>query len=264
MTKALFFDIDGTLVSFRTHRIPDSALKAIAAAKERGIRVFIATGRSQAEALMKSISQLRERELIDGYVTMNGAYCFVGDKVIHHNALPADEARRALEYCAETGVACSVVDERDIFIVQPNDLVRQIFNEYLNVEVLPVIRIDEALRLRDVYQLSPFVTEEQEDKLRACVPHCEISRWHPAFVDITALGNTKQLGIDLICKHFDIDVAEAMAFGDGGNDIPMLRHAGIGIAMGNANDTVKAAADYVTTSVDENGIAHALQHFGLI
>ena len=55
-----------------------------------------------------------------------------------------------------------------------------------------------------------------------------------------------------------------MAFGDGGNDIEMLRYAGIGVAMGNADDAVKAAADYVTTSVDDDGIMNALKHFGLI
>ena len=55
-----------------------------------------------------------------------------------------------------------------------------------------------------------------------------------------------------------------MAFGDGGNDSGMLRHAGIGVAMGNANEEVKAAADYVTTSVDEDGIYKALKHFGVI
>ena len=55
-----------------------------------------------------------------------------------------------------------------------------------------------------------------------------------------------------------------MAFGDGGNDIEMLRYAGTGVAMGNADDAVKAAADYVTTSVDDDGIMNALKHFGLI
>ena len=55
-----------------------------------------------------------------------------------------------------------------------------------------------------------------------------------------------------------------MAFGDGGNDVSMLRYAGIGVAMGNANDDVKAHADYVTTSIDEDGVANALKHFGLI
>ena len=52
-----------------------------------------------------------------------------------------------------------------------------------------------------------------------------------------------------------------MAFGDGGNDVAMLRRAGIGVAMGNANDAVKSQADYVTTSVDEDGVLRALQHF---
>lgn len=91
-----------------------------------------------------------------------------------------------------------------------------------------------------------------------------MGRWHPAFVDVTARGNTKQNGIDQIIRHFGIRLEETMAFGDGGNDIGMLRHAGIGVAMGNAEDDVKAAAEYVTTSVDEHGIANALKRFGII
>ena len=61
-----------------------------------------------------------------------------------------------------------------------------------------------------------------------------------------------------------MDRSEIMAFGDGENDMDMLRFAGIGVAMGNASDMVKAAADYVTDTVDENGIEDALRHFGLI
>ena len=63
---------------------------------------------------------------------------------------------------------------------------------------------------------------------------------------------------------FGIRLEETMAFGDGGNDISMLRHAGIGVAMGNAKDDVKVIADYVTASVDDNGIADALKHFGIL
>ena len=64
--------------------------------------------------------------------------------------------------------------------------------------------------------------------------------------------------------YFGMDVSETMSFGDGGNDIPMLQYAHIGVAMGNATDNVKEIADYVTTSVDEDGIANALKHFGVI
>lgn len=62
----------------------------------------------------------------------------------------------------------------------------------------------------------------------------------------------------------NIAIADTMAFGDGGNDIAILRQAGIGVAMGNANDDVKAVANYITSSVDDDGIANALKHFGVI
>ena len=103
-----------------------------------------------------------------------------------------------------------------------------------------------------------------EQSILPAIPNCELGRWHPAFVDVTAKGNTKQRGIDEIIRHFGIRLDETMAFGDGGNDISMLRHAGIGVAMGNANESVKSVADYVTTSVDNNGIANALKHFEIV
>ena len=80
MTKAIFFDIDGTLVSFETHGIPASTVEAIAAAHARGIKMFIATGR--APGFINNLGDLQSRGLIDGYVTMNGGYCYVGSEVI--------------------------------------------------------------------------------------------------------------------------------------------------------------------------------------
>ena len=112
--------------------------------------------------------------------------------------------------------------------------------------------------------MTPFFTTDFEPKIKPYLNQCELNRWYPTFVDITAKGNTKAHGIQVILDHLHLSVDDAMAFGDGGNDIPMLLAAGTGIAMGNSDDKVKAAADYVTTSVDDNGIANALQRFGLI
>ncbi|MBR0265510.1 MAG: HAD hydrolase family protein, partial [Prevotella sp.] len=84
------------------------------------------------------------------------------------------------------------------------------------------------------------------------------------FTDITANGADKGKGILAIARHEGFDPSRTMAFGDGGNDTSMILQAGIGVAMGNAIEALKQQADYVTTSVDDDGIMGALRHFGLI
>ena len=89
-------------------------------------------------------------------------------------------------------------------------------------------------------------------------------RWHPDFVDIISPGGGKDQGMDAILDFFGISLEDTMAFGDGENDIPMLVKAGVGVAVANAKDNVKAAADYIAPSVDEDGVAEALRHFSVI
>ena len=72
------------------------------------------------------------------------------------------------------------------------------------------------------------------------------------------------LGIGQFLRRLSLDWGEIMAFGDGENDVDMLRRAGVGVAMGNAEAAVKAAADYVTADVDQDGIYRALEHYGLL
>lgn len=262
MIKALFFDIDGTLVSFATHQIPASAIEALAAAKAKGIQIFISTGRPGV--IINNLSALQERNLIDGYITMNGGYCFVGKEVIYKSAIPDTDVRTLMTYCTTRNIPCIVVGEHDICVCQPNELVEKIFHDFLKVDTIPVKTPREALQAKEIFQLTPFITPEEEKEILPSIPNCEIGRWYPAFADVTAKGNTKQRGIDEIIRHFGIRLEETMAFGDGGNDISMLRHTGIGIAMDNAKEDVKAAADYVTTSVDDDGIANALKHFKIL
>ena len=85
MIKAVFFDIDGTLTSFRTHEIPDSAFEALRQLKANGIRVFIATGRA------KDGLEVLKGFPFDGYITLNGQYCFTPEKVIYENTIDHDD-----------------------------------------------------------------------------------------------------------------------------------------------------------------------------
>ena len=109
-----------------------------------------------------------------------------------------------------------------------------------------------------------FADLREKELFLPIAENLEPSRWNPAFMDFNPKGLTKADGIGAVIRHLGITREETMAFGDGGNDIDMLRYAGIGVAMGNAEDHVKQAADHVTATVDEDGIGKALRHFGIL
>ncbi len=260
MKKALFFDIDGTLVSFETHQIPPSTIEALQAAKKNGHKIFIATGRPKV--IINNLSALGD-ELIDGFITMNGAYCFSGQHVIHKNSIPEKDVQIMAKLSDEYKFPCIFVAENSLCVCHHNEQVDQIFRDMLHVGTIPVKSTQEAIS-QEIFQMTPFITPEQEDEMLALLPDCESGRWFPAFSDIVAKGNSKQRGIDEIISYFDIPLENTVAFGDGGNDISMLRHAKAGVAMGNANPEVKKVADYVTASVDEDGIWKAMHHLKII
>ena len=104
-----------------------------------------------------------------------------------------------------------------------------------------------------------FHSGVEEDETMKMMPHSHTERWCESFVDIVGNGTSKALGLEVMGKHFGFDISETMAIGDGANDIPMIKAAGWGVAMGNASDTVKSCADAVTDDVDCDGLAKALE-----
>lgn len=258
MIKAIFFDIDGTLVSFRTHRVPDSTIESLIALRKAGVKTFIATGRQ-----LQAINNLGTLTF-DGYITLNGGYCIAGrDQVIYKHSIPDADIEALLHYqqTVET-FPCAFVLEEGIFLNYKNEKVEELFQ--LIDFPQPPIRPITDIHGQTVYQLIAFLSPDQEERLLPVIPGCTATRWNPLFTDIVPKGSNKGIGIDKMIAHFDISLDETMAFGDGGNDIEMLRHVALGVAMGNAAEDVKAAARYITTSVDDNGISAALAHFGIL
>ena len=124
MIKAVFFDIDGTLVSFKTHKLPDSTVRALDLLREKGIKVFIATGRQ-----LQSINNLGTQEF-DGYVTLNGGYCLAGkDKVIYKHNIPSEDIEALIRYQEnEEAFPCALVEEDGIYQNYVDDSVRQLYD----------------------------------------------------------------------------------------------------------------------------------------
>lgn len=258
MIKAIFFDIDGTLVSFKTHEVPQSTIDSIEKLRKQNLKVFIATGRHLA-----AINNLGNLQF-DGYITLNGSYCFAGkDEVIYKRSIAKEDLETLLAYMDTNGeFPCIFVREHDMFINFVNPRVEEVL-DLLDFPKPPLGDLKQALDA-DVFQLIAFFGKDQEPEVMKILPQCDATRWSPLFTDIVPSGSSKRVGIDKVIEHYGFALDETMGFGDGGNDIPMLQHVGTSIAMGNADDDVKQWADYVTTSVDDDGIKNALESFGII
>lgn len=256
--KAVFFDIDGTLLSFKTHQVPTSTQKAIEQLQSQGIKVILSTGRS-----INSIDHVKFLDF-DGFITFNGGYCVTQESdVLFKQAIHTNDIKAVLNYTKECPLSFSLMSEKEITIY---DVTPEIAGMYahLNLPVPPLVdmnKVDASSILQTNIFLGP---EDEEDFMRNVMPNSVASRWTPLFADVNPKGQSKQVGIEIFCKHFGIDITRTMAFGDGGNDITMLKHVAIGVAMGNANLEVKEIADYITTDVDNDGIWNALKHFKVI
>ena len=258
--KIIFLDIDGTLVSFKSHQIPTTTLEAIAAVRRRGIKVYIATGRPVF--FIDNLSSLE----YDGMITVTGAHCFTrSGRVIADSFVPLQDVERLIDYHQHHKNPFPVifVCQDELFATAINEDVHFIM-QYLDVKHIPIKNIKTA-RGKKIFQMIAFFgAAKEKDYMQTLMPGCSSMRWHPLFTDIIAKGTSKSSGIDRVLEYEKISLQDTMAFGDGGNDIPMLSHVNSGVAMGNASDELKALADYVTDDVDNNGVRNALLHFGVI
>lgn len=251
--KALFFDIDGTLLSHRAARIPKSALFALRAARAKNMLLFAATGRH--ESALRQLPQWKDIPL-DGYVCLNGQHCAYRDKTVFVNPIPRAEMETFLRFVEERECICQFSGEHMLFSNQTDAAVRQI-NETFGVISPPVLPLSHALTL-DVLQIELFSEDTSLLQALDWMPSCKWTRWHPMGVDIFRGDGGKWTGITKIMEHLDLTAREIMVFGDHDNDVDMLEHAPFSVALGNGSPAAKAAAKYITRDIDEDGFYHAV------
>ncbi len=260
--KALFFDIDGTLLSPRTGRIPESAVRALTCAREHGLLLFAATGR-HALALTRE-TQVAELKL-DGLICLNGQLCLYGGKTVFQNPIPRDEIKAFIDYMRERDCICQFSSDDLVFCTRNDDAVRGI-NEEFGIFEPPIFPPEQALNM-DVLQIELFSQEESMLQVLAHMPSCQWTRWHSMGVDILRKDGGKWVGIQKVAEHLHLKEGEIMVFGDHDNDVDMLLNANFSVALGNGSASALAAAKYVTSDIDEDGIYNAfvalLPHIGL-
>ena len=261
--KAVFFDIDGTLRSFKTKKVSKKTIEALKKLQDKGIKIFISTGR--APLSIDLIEDLKKIDF-DGYVTITGQYCYDKfGKVIYEKFLERSEIENFIPYAKKNNIACAFVELGRYYFNLKNSLVDRLQKEIgaSDKHFSKILPIEEALDNK-IYQFNTFTTLEEELEILKLMPNSKSARWLDYCNDIIPKDGGKDNGIKNVIAHYNIKQSETMSFGDGGNDIDMLKFTHIGVAMGNAKDDVKKEADFVTKSVDDEGIEYALKHFGLI
>jgi len=258
MLKAVFFDIDGTLLSHRTNSVPASALRALEALRQKGILTFMATGRH--------ISMLRQLKALeglrfDGVVSLNGQYCCDESGIIYHCPLETSAVAALLDYLKAHPHPCILVEADRMYINFHNALVEQV-QAAIHSEMPELGDLDRGYT-QPIYQAILYMSEENLAKLPP-LPGIKLTRWNLGGADLIPAKGGKAAGITKLLEHYGIQKSETMAFGDGENDVDMFRAVGTAVAMGNACAEAKEAADYVTDDIDRDGIWNALKHFGIL
>lgn len=251
-------DVDGTLISFETHKIPHSSIETLKKAHDNGIKIVIATGRAAGD--------LHEINAVpyDGIVALNGANCIMRDgSLIKRFPIPKDDFRKSMEIAKELDFAIALELDEGVFVNQITPTVVQLA-KIVEHPIPSVVDIEEMFERKECCQLCFYFNYEMEQKVMPHLPNLCASRWHSSFADINVTGVSKASGLSAFAEYYGIKVSEIMAYGDGGNDISMLTAAGIGVAMGGASEAVKSSANFVTATVENDGLYKALKHFKVI
>lgn len=257
--KAAFFDIDGTLAAVKSHIIPDSTRMALKKLREKGIPCILSTGRHALEVEEENILPGLK---FDGAIWMTGQYCELNHKCVLQNCFSASQLTVFGDFLERHSISCIFLEKDAMYCNLVNE---RILKEQAAIgTAVPPVRDMEGLEQREILQAVPFIDKEEERELIRLLPDCRLTRWGENVVDFIPGMGGKEQGILAMCKAIGITPAEVIAFGDAENDVSMLKLAGIGVAMGNGAPAAKEAADYVTDSIEQDGIWNALVKLGIL
>lgn len=256
MIKAVFFDVDGTLISHTQKAVPESTKTALEALEKKGIRRVIATGRHMLELQMLPVNSIS----FDGYITLNGQLCLdAKGEILSGTPITGQDKDTILRVFREKSIPVVLVEKDRLYI--------NFINEY-------VVSAQEAISTplptvgeytgNEIYLAVAYLEKEREKDLPMLLKNCKATRWNDYGMDIFCASGGKTAGIREYLDTNHILLEQTMAFGDGENDMDMLKFVHIGVAMGNSEDAVKDCADYVTASVDDDGIFKALKELKII
>lgn len=258
--KIAFFDVDGTLYNHSLNQISQLTIDGLKKLKENGVILCIATGRPIE--MMKQIMDYVDEVGFEYLVTSNGQAIHHKNELIYKNFLHPDDVKRIVKRANELDLAISLVGDdfniinkkREIVDIScdsvgfPRPIVQDIPNDFNKP-------VDQLVCYEPISNMRYFTN---------VIKHSVMTYWNIDVFDFVPNNGVKVNGIKKILKHLQINPENAIAFGDGQNDLDMLEYVGFGVAMGNASLDIQEAADYVCEHINDDGVYHTLKRTKLI
>lgn len=254
------FDLDMTLMDQRTWEIPESAQRAIEALRENGNKIVIASGRDMDAPFSRAYRDLVKPDAI---IHLNGTKITVGSKEIYDHTFDAGLLRRVLDFAQAEGLCIgATLNEKDYFV---NPQLLKAHDEERFGESRRNCRPLSELPVKKVRTLHYIGSAEGAVKVEVAFPQVKLLMFSDGTgAVLVEQASSKAAGLWRLCQYYRMGISQTAAFGDSMNDYEMIQAAGTGIAMGNAVEQLKSAADYVTTDIDQDGIWNACCHLGYI
>lgn len=254
--RAVFLDIDGTILD-EEKNIPDSTKRAVQLLQEQQIPVVIATGRAP-----QHFKELRRELSIDSYVCFNGSYVVFNGEVVYERPLSKPDLLQLEQEALKNEHPMVFLNEKELYANTPDHDAIHEGMASIKLEHPPFH--DKFHHDNKIYQALLFVEEQEGRFYEKTQPQFDFVRWHEKSIDVLPPGGSKAEGIKQMLTSLQIPEKNAVAFGDGLNDIEMLQFVGCGVAMGNGVEVAKQVAYMVTAAVEEDGIYYGLVQLGLI
>ncbi|MGV6988005.1 sugar-phosphatase [Testudinibacter sp. P80/BLE/0925] len=263
--KLIALDLDGTLLNTQKEISPRNQA-AISAAREQGAQVILASGRPHI-GMQKYLKQLGMTGDNDYVLCFNGARVErVSDgRVINSKMLRGKDAKLVAAYARQFGLNTHAFSPtRGLITPQASHYTQhEADSNGIDFTLLDFAELDDdepiiKSMMIDPPQLLQTIIDDMPSELRA---RYTIVRSAPFFLEFIHPEVNKGAGVAALAQHLQIQPEEIICCGDAGNDLHMLQYAGLGVAMGNATDELKAIADYITADHNESGVAEVIEKF---
>lgn len=258
--KIIFFDIDGTLIDMKKKQISKKVLETLVKLKNNGIKICIATGRSPMQ-----VPHFPDVEF-DAFLTYNGSYCFNKYQDIFSNPLKKEDVYIIINNAKEIGRPLSLATKNRL-AANGSDKDLDEYYGFSGNKVKVADDFDTVVNTEEIYQIMLGCYKNEYDLIMKDVKDvkdAKIAAWWDRAIDIIPLSGGKGVAINKILDYYQLTKEEAMAFGDGNNDIEMLEAVGRGVAMKNASLELKSIADDICDDVANDGIYSYCKAIGLI